>query len=234
MTDQPEPLQVLYEDNHVIAVNKRSGDLVQGDRTGDPILPDGIKVYLKEKHNKPGNVFLGVVHRLDRPTTGAVVFARTSKALQRLNQCFREGEARKTYLALTEQPPTKPKGRLEHYLIKNPQTNKTRASDTPVPGGRAAMLEYRYLGATDRYHLLEIELLTGRSHQIRAQLAAIGCVIKGDLKYGAKRSNPDGSICLHAYRLVLPHPTRGERLEILAPLPALSEWKACESLLVPH
>ncbi len=225
------PLEILYEDNHLIAVNKRAGDLVQGDKTGDPILPDAIREYIRVTYDKPGNVFLGVVHRLDRPTTGAVVFARTSKALTRLNQSFKEGSPFKTYWALVENRPGEDHGRLEHYLVKNPKTNKTRAFPGPVEGGRKAILSYRYRGSLDHFHLLEIDLVTGRSHQIRAQLAAEGCIIKGDLKYGARRSNPDGSICLHALRLRIPHPTREEEVDILAPLPPLAIWKACRQWL---
>jgi len=224
-------LEVLYEDNHLIAINKRSGDLVQGDRTGDPILPDVIKEYIKVKYDKPGNVFLGVVHRLDRPTTGVVVFARTGKALTRLNQYFKDGLPQKTYWAIVEHRPKSEAEELVHYLIKNPRNNKTRASDVPLEGAQRAVLRYRLLGSLDNYHLLEIDLQTGRSHQIRAQLSAVGCIIKGDLKYGAQRSNPDGSICLHAQRLRIPHPTKEMELEIEAPLPGLPIWRACEPWL---
>ncbi len=225
------PPEILYEDNHLIAVNKRAGDLVQGDKTGDPKLPDAIREYIKVKYNKPGNVFLGVTHRLDRPTTGVVVFARTSKALTRLNQAFKDGKPTKTYWALVEKRPREDRGRLEHYLVKNSKTNKTTAFSRPIEGGRLSKLSYRFVGSLDHFHLLEIDLETGRSHQIRAQLAAEGCIIKGDLKYGARRSNPDGSICLHALRLRLPHPTQKEVLEITAPLPPLAIWNSCRHWL---
>lgn len=223
--------EVLYEDNHMIVINKRAGDLVQGDKTGDRPLPDFIKSYLKSKYDKPGNVFLGVVHRLDRPTTGVVVFARTSKALIRLNRSFKEGVPRKTYWALVERKPEREQGRLTHYLLKNPRTNKSRAHASPIEGGKEAILRYRFIGSLERCHLLEIALETGRSHQIRAQLAEIGCIIKGDLKYGARRSNPDGSICLHARQLEIPHPTREEVLVLTAPLPDLNIWQACSTFL---
>ncbi|TNE54266.1 MAG: RNA pseudouridine synthase [Bacteroidetes bacterium] len=217
--------RILWEDNHVLIVNKLPSELVQGDRTGDRILPDLIKAYLKEKYQKPGNVFCGVVHRLDRPTSGALVFARTSKALERLNKQFREKENKKIYWAIVEAAPAKRQGRLVHYLKKNEKQNKSYANNKPVAGGKEAILEYEHLLSSDHYHLLRIELETGRHHQIRCQLATIGCPIKGDLKYGAKRSNPDGSIHLHARELCIEHPTKKEVLCVKAPCPDEKLWK---------
>jgi 23S rRNA pseudouridine1911/1915/1917 synthase len=217
--------QILFEDNHLIVLNKRASDIVQGDKTGDTPLPDFIKVYLKEKYNKPGNVFCGVVHRLDRPTTGVVVFARTSKALERLNQQFREKETQKTYWALVEKAPTHSEGKLVHFLKKNEAQNKSYVVDVKTVGAKEAILHYKHIQSSERYHLLEIVLETGRHHQIRAQLAAIGCIIKGDVKYGAKRSNEDNSICLHARKLIFQHPTQKHTIEIIAPLPELGIWK---------
>ncbi|MBT8376018.1 MAG: RNA pseudouridine synthase, partial [Bacteroidia bacterium] len=198
-------LQVLFEDNHIIIVNKRAGDIVQGDKTGDKPLSEVVKSYLKEKYNKPGNVYLGVVHRLDRPTSGIVVFSKTSKALPRLNKLFAEKEAKKTYWALVNALPPKEEGTLIHWLRKNPKNNKSYASDKEVNGSKKAILHYKLLKHLSNYHLLEIDLETGRHHQIRAQLSSIGCVIKGDLKYGSKRSNTDGSIHLHAKTLTFTH-----------------------------
>nr|WP_293300947.1 RNA pseudouridine synthase [Allomuricauda sp.] len=223
----PSNLQVLYEDNHLIVVNKRSGDIVQGDKTGDTPLSDVVKQYLKEKYNKPGNVYLGVVHRLDRPTTGIVVFARTSKALPRLNKLFSEGNAQKTYWAVVKNAPEKESETLTHWLVRNPKQNKSYAHTKEVPNSKKAILEYRILKKLDSYYLLEIDLKTGRHHQIRAQLAAIGCHIKGDLKYGAERSNKDGSIHLHARSLELEHPVKKEPLSFLAPPPNDPVWNAC-------
>jgi len=220
--------QVLYEDNHVIVINKRASDIVQGDKTGDVPLPEFIKSYLKIKYNKPGNVFCGVVHRLDRPTTGAVVFARTSKALERLNEQFREKETLKTYWAIVEKAPSKNEDRLVHFLKKNEGQNKSYVVTSDVSGSKEARLNYRLIKSSDRYHLLEIQLETGRHHQIRAQLAAIGCIIKGDVKYGAKRSNEDGSICLHARSLSFIHPTQKNLIVIEAPLPKADIWKFFE------
>ncbi len=217
-------LEVLHEDNHVIVVNKRASDIVQGDKTGDETLPDRIKAYLKEKYQKPGNVFCGVVHRLDRPTSGAVVFARTSKALERLNAQFREKDTAKKYWAIVESVPEKSSGTLVHFLKKNEKQNKSYASLVEVPGSKKAILHYSLIASSDRYHLLEIELETGRHHQIRCQLATIACVIKGDLKYGAKRANPDGSICLHARQLEFDHPTTKERISVVAPVPNDPLW----------
>ena len=180
-------LEILYEDNHVIVVNKKASDIVQGDKTGDETLPDKIKEYLKEKYNKPGNVFCGVVHRLDRPTSGAVIFARTSKALERLNKQFRDKDTNKVYWAIVEQKPENQTERLVHFLRKNENQNKSYVCDKNKPGAKEAILTYNFIKSSDNYHLLEIELETGRHHQIRVQLASIGCTIKGDLKYGSKR-----------------------------------------------
>ncbi|MDG1334417.1 MAG: RNA pseudouridine synthase [Crocinitomicaceae bacterium] len=221
-------IQILHLDNHTIVVNKRSGDIVQGDKTGDKPLPEEIKEYLKKKFNKPGNVFCGVVHRLDRPTTGALVFARTSKGLSRLNEQFRQGVPKKTYWAIVEKMPAQKNGRLEHYLKKNERQNKSYAHDKEVSGSKKAVLEYKWLASSDKYHLLEVQLETGRHHQIRCQLGQIGCIIKGDLKYGAKRSNKDGSICLHARKLSFEHPTSKELIAVEAPVPNDPLWKFFE------
>ena len=183
-------MKVIYEDNHIIIVSKESGEIVQGDKTGDQPLSETVKQYLKTKYNKPGNVFIGVVHRLDRPVSGLVTFAKTSKALSRLNEMFRNGDVHKTYWALTRNCPPAESGRLVHWLRRNEQQNKSYASDREVPGSKKAVLDYRVIGRTDNYTLIEVKLLTGRHHQIRCQLAAMGCPIKGDLKYGARRSNP--------------------------------------------
>lgn len=218
--------RILYEDNHVIVVNKLPSELTQGDKTGDATLPDLIKSYLKEKYQKPGNVFLGVVHRLDRPTSGALVFARTSKALERLNAQFRDKETNKIYWAIVGQKPPQPSGNLVHFLKKNEAQNKSYVVADGTPGAKKALLQYRQIAASERYFLLEIELETGRHHQIRCQLASMGCIIKGDLKYGDKRSNSDGSICLHARTLSFEHPTTKERISVVAPLPQLGVWTA--------
>jgi 23S rRNA pseudouridine1911/1915/1917 synthase len=220
--------RILYEDNHVIVVNKMPSELTQGDKTGDATLPDLIKTYLKEKYQKPGNVFLGVVHRLDRPTSGALVFARTSKALERLNAQFRDKETNKVYWAIVSQKPNKDKGELIHYLKKNESQNKSYVVAEGTLGSKKAILYFQHIGSSERYHLLEIKLETGRHHQIRCQLAHMGCVIKGDLKYGDKRSNPDGSICLHARTLSFAHPTTKERIAVTAPLPKLGIWNVFE------
>ena len=220
--------RILYEDNHLIVVNKMPSELTQGDKTGDATLPDLIKTYLKEKYQKPGNVFLGVVHRLDRPTSGALVFARTSKALERLNAQFRDKETNKVYWAIVSQKPSKDKGELIHYLKKNESQNKSYVVAEGTLGSKKAILYFQHIGSSERYHLLEIKLETGRHHQIRCQLAHMGCVIKGDLKYGDKRSNPDGSICLHARTLSFAHPTTKERIAVTAPLPKLGIWNAFE------
>lgn len=213
-------MQILYEDNHLIAVNKAPGEIVQGDKTGDKPLSDTLKEYIKLKYNKPGEVFLGVPHRLDRPTSGVVLFARTSKALVRLNEMFKNHDAmRKTYWAIVQGAPKLSEARLENYLIRNEPQNKSYIAKPGAKDAKLAVLTYRTLAKGDRYALLEVELLTGRHHQIRCQLAAIGCPIKGDLKYGAKRSNPDGSISLHARQITFVHPVRKEQLTITAPVP---------------
>lgn len=223
-------MQVLYEDNHIIAINKSGNDLVQGDKTGDTPLSELVKAYIKEKYNKPGAVFLGVTHRLDRPTSGVLLFARTSKALTRLNGMFQQKEAiRKIYWAVVEQRPETNQATLQHWMVRNSKQNKSYASDLEKPDSKLAVLNYRYLGSSDRYHLLEIELITGRHHQIRAQLAAIGCTIKGDLKYGASRSNPGGSIHLHARSIELIHPVTKNKLQITAPVPDDPLWKFFEA-----
>jgi len=227
MPSTPSTLEVLHEDNHIIVVNKRVGDIVQGDKTGDRPLSDIVKEYIKINYNKPGEVFLGVVHRLDRPTSGIVVFARTSKALSRLNDLFRNRDTKKTYWAVVTQQPLSESGLLKHYLVRNEKSNTSKAHLREVPNSKEAILEYRVIKKLDRYWVLEIDLHTGRHHQIRAQLSAIGCPIKGDLKYGASRSNPDGGIHLHARKLSFIHPVSKEFLEILAPVPQQdSVWKA--------
>jgi len=223
----PSNLQVLYEDNHLIAINKRAGDIVQGDKTGDTPLSEVVKQYIKTKYHKPGNVYLGVPHRLDRPTTGIVIFAKTSKALPRLNKLFADKDAKKTYWAVVRETPEHESGTLVHWLRRNPKQNKSYANIAEVPDSKKAVLDYRTIKKLDRYTLLEIDLKTGRHHQIRAQLAAIGCSIKGDLKYGADRSNKDGSIHLHALKLVFEHPVNHELLELVAPPPKDSIWDAC-------
>jgi 23S rRNA pseudouridine1911/1915/1917 synthase len=217
--------RILHEDNHVIVINKMASEIVQGDKTGDQTMPDEIKAYLKEKYQKPGNVFCGVVHRLDRPTSGALVFARTSKALERLNAQFRDKETNKIYWAIVETAPEKPSGCLVHHLKKNEAQNKSYPVNASVAGSKEAILSYRKLASGDRYHLLEITLETGRHHQIRVQLSSIGCIIKGDVKYGAKRSNPDGSICLHARYLKFTHPTSKEEVSVVAPVPSDRLWQ---------
>lgn len=212
-------MQVVYEDNHIIIVNKAPGEIVQGDKTGDEPLVETVKRWIKEKYAKPGNVFLGVVHRLDRPVAGLVVFAKTSKALARMNEMFRNGEVKKTYWALTRNLPPKEEDRIIHYITTTEKNNKSYASLTPKNGAKEAILSYRHIGSSDRYHLLEVNLETGRKHQIRVQLSAIGCPIKGDLKYGDKRSNPDGSISLIARRIQFVHPVSGKEIDVTAPLP---------------
>ncbi|PHK34789.1 pseudouridine synthase [Nostoc linckia z16] len=221
-----ENLQVLYEDNHIIVINKRVGDIVQGDKTGDKPLSEVVKEYLKEKYNKPGEVFLGVVHRLDRPTTGIVMFARTSKALARLNELFKNRETEKTYWAVVKQKPQPEEATLLHYLVRNEKSNTSRAHAKEVPNSKKASLEYKVLKTLNSYTALEILLHTGRHHQIRAQLAAIGSPIKGDLKYGADRSNADGGIHLHARRLKFTHPVSKETISIVAPVPNDPVWNA--------
>ena len=223
-------MTVLYEDNHLIAVAKKAGDIVQGDKTGDVPLSDMVKAYLKDKYQKPGNVYLGVVHRLDRPVSGVVLFAKTSKALPRLNKMFAEHQAvKKTYLTIVANRPPQQEGTLTHWLTRNEQQNTARAYDREVPGSKKAVLDYRIVAQSERYFLLEIELKTGRHHQIRCQLAKMGCPIKGDLKYGAPRSNPDGSISLHAWRLWLEHPVSHVPVNIEAPLPDEKLWQILAS-----
>lgn len=218
-------MEVVYEDNHIIVVNKSSSEIVQGDKTGDESLSDTIKQYLKEKYAKPGNVFLGVVHRLDRPVSGLVVFAKTSKALARLNEMFRNGEVKKIYWAIVKQRPEVEEGDLVHYLVRNEKQNKSYAYDREVKNSKKAVLHYRLIGCSQNYSLLEVELKTGRHHQIRCQLAKIGCPIKGDLKYGFPRSNPDGSISLVARRISFIHPVSKKPIELTAPLPSDNLWK---------
>ena len=217
LTTNAENVDVLYEDNHVIGINKRVGDIVQGDKSGDIPLSEHLKAYLKKKYNKPGEAYLGVVHRLDRPTTGVVLFAKTSKALSRLNAMFADkAQVQKTYWALVDAMPPATEGTLTHWLVRNEKQNKSVAHNKEVQQSKKAVLHYKLLKSFDHYHLLEIDLITGRHHQIRAQLAAIGLHIKGDLKYGAKRSNPDGGICLHAYKLTFEHPVKKEVISIEA------------------
>ena len=218
-------MKVVYEDNHIIIVYKESGEIVQGDKTGDTPLSELVKAYIKEKYAKPGLVFLGVVHRLDRPVSGLVMFARTSKALGRLNNMFRDGEVYKTYWAVVQNKPEDDEGTLEHWLVRNEEKNKSFAYSREVPRSKKAILKYRLIGQSERYYLLEVNLLTGRHHQIRCQLAAMGCPIKGDLKYGAKRSNPDGSISLLAHRLDFIHPVSKEHIVVESPLPQDNLWQ---------
>ena len=218
-------MEVIYEDNHIIIVNKKSGEIVQGDKTGDRPLSDLVKDYIKEKYAKPGAVFLGVVHRLDRPVSGLVVFARTSKALARLNKMFAEGEVHKTYWAIVQNKPEAEEGLLQNWLVRNEKQNKSYAYDREVPNSKLAKLKYRLIGESERYYLLEVQLMTGRHHQIRCQLSTMGCPIKGDLKYGAKRSNQDGSISLLARRIEFVHPVSKEKIAVEAPLPADILWE---------
>jgi 23S rRNA pseudouridine1911/1915/1917 synthase len=219
-------LEVLYEDNHIIAVNKKSGDIVQGDKTGDAPLSDFVKAYIKKKYNKPGEVFLGTIHRLDRPTSGVVLYARTSKALSRMNEQFREKQVQKTYWAVVDNSPPNTSGTLENYLQKNKKQNKSYI--TKNEGGKHALLDYKLLKKLDNFFHLEIRPKTGRHHQIRVQLAHIGSIIKGDLKYGAKRSNKDASIHLLAQKLEFIHPVTKENITIIAPAPKESIWDACK------
>jgi len=220
-------MEVLYEDNHIIIVSKSSSEIVQGDKTGDVPLSETIAAYLKEKYQKPGNVFVGVVHRLDRPVSGVCLFAKTSKALSRLNDMFRSHElVQKRYLAIVRNRPSQSEGHLVNWLVRNEKQNKSYAYDKEVPGSKRASLSYRLIASSDNYHLLEIMLETGRHHQIRCQLAKMGCPIKGDLKYGAERSNRDGSISLHAYRLTLEHPVSHIQIDVKAPLPQDALWQS--------
>ena len=219
-------LQILHEDNHIIVINKRVGDIVQGDKTGDKPLSDVVKEYIKEKYNKPGEVFLGVVHRLDRPTTGIVIFARTSKALERLNTMFSNRETQKTYWAVVKNKPSKNEDNLVHFLKRNEKNNTSKAHIKEIPESKKASLNYKIIKTLDNYFALEINLHTGRHHQIRAQLAAMGCPIKGDLKYGFDRSNPDGGIHLHARKLAFLHPVSKESITIIAETPKDTIWNS--------
>jgi len=225
----PDNIDILFEDNHLIIVNKRAGDLVQGDKTGDLPLSELIKIFIKKRDKKPGNVYLGVVHRLDRPTSGIVVFAKTSKALSRLNKAFADKIPKKTYWAVVKNKPNPESGELVHYLKRNPKQNKSYANTKEVPDSKKAILAYQLFKSLHNYHLLEIDLSTGRHHQIRSQLSKIGCPIKGDLKYGFDRSNKDGSIHLHARKLQLIHPVTKKEVSIQAPVPNQDAiWQACE------
>lgn len=223
-----EPAPILYEDNHLLAVNKKAGQIVQGDKTGDIPLSECFKEYIKERDNKPGNVFLGVPHRLDRPVSGVLLFAKTGKALERVNALIRNRQLQKTYWAITRHEPPQEQARIEQYIVKNEKQNKSYICPASVSGAQKAELSYRLLARSQRYFLLEVQLHTGRHHQIRAQLANMGCPIQGDLKYGDKRSNPDGGISLHARSLQLIHPVRQTPLEIIAPLPETALWQCFE------
>ena len=223
-------MTVVYEDNHIIIVNKTASEIVQGDKTGDTPLSETVKQYLKEKYQKPGNVFLGVTHRLDRPVSGLVVFAKTSKALSRLNEMFKTSEVRKTYWAIVKNAPKESEGELVNYLVRNEKQNKSYAYDKEVPKSKKAILHYRLIGKSDNYFLLEVDLKTGRHHQIRCQLAKMGCPIKGDLKYGFARSNPDGSICLHARHISFVHPVSKEMIEVEAPVPPTNLWQGFQMI----
>lgn len=224
-------MTVVYEDNHIIIVNKTASEIVQGDKTGDVPLSETVKQYLKEKYHKPGNVFIGVTHRLDRPVSGLVVFAKTSKALSRLNEMFKNSEVKKTYWAIVKQTPAETEGELVNYLVRNEKQNKSYAYDSEKPGSKKAILHYRLIARSDNYSLLEVDLKTGRHHQIRCQLAKMGCPIKGDLKYGFPRSNPDGSICLHARRVRFVHPVSKELIDVVAPVPSDNLWRSLTSSL---
>ena len=212
-------MTVVYEDNHIIIVNKTASEIVQGDKTGDTPLSETVKQYLKEKYQKPGNVFVGVTHRLDRPVSGLVLFAKTSKALSRLNEMFKRGDVQKTYWAVVKNRPPQEEGTLSHWLLRNEKQNKSYVYDKEKPGSKHSLLDYRLIAASDNYYLLEVNLKTGRHHQIRCQLSKMGCPIKGDLKYGFARSNTDGSICLHARRIAFVHPVSKENITVEAPLP---------------
>ena len=231
-TEQKNTPEILFEDNHLIAINKRCGDIVQGDKTGDKTVGDDVKSYLKDKYNKPGNVFLGVTHRLDRPTSGVLLFARTSKCLTRMNELFRnDGSIKKTYWAVVEAKPEPPSATLEHWLVRNEKQNKSFAYLQEQKESKKAALTYRYLASSDRFHLIEVELHTGRHHQIRAQLATIGLHIKGDLKYGFPRSNKDGGIHLHARTIQFVHPVTLESLLVTAPVPFDPVWQFFENCM---
>ena len=223
-------MEVVYEDNHLIVVDKTSSEIVQGDKTGDVPLSETVKQYIKEKYAKPGEVYLGVVHRLDRPVSGLVVFARTSKALSRMNEMFRKKKIKKTYWAIVKNLPSQEEGELVHYLVRNEKQNKSYAYDKEVPHSKRAVLHYKLIGRSQNYFLLEVDLKTGRHHQIRCQLAKMGCPIKGDLKYGFARSNPDGSISLHARSMRFIHPVSKKPVELTAPLPADKLWNTFDSI----
>lgn len=225
-------MEILYEDNHIIIVNKASGEIVQGDKTGDEPLSETLKRYIKERDGKPGNVFMGVVHRLDRPVSGVVVFAKTSKALSRLNAMFASGDVHKTYWAVSRNMPDSPAATLTHYITTVEKSNKSYASASPKPGAKEARLAYRLIATGERYNLIEVRLMTGRKHQIRVQLSAIGCPVRGDLKYGDKRSNPDGSISLHARRICFVHPVSKKEIDVTAPVPQGDRlWTALAELV---
>ena len=219
-------MQVLYEDNHIIIVYKEAGEIVQGDKSGDEPLSETVRRWIKEKYQKPGNVFLGIVHRLDRPVSGLVIFAKTSKALARLNNMFRNGEVHKTYWAIVTRPPFEPEATLTDWLVRNERQNKSYAYNHQVPTSKKSILHYKIINRSDRYTLLEINLMTGRHHQIRCQLSNMDCPIKGDLKYGAPRSNPDGSISLLSHRVEFVHPVSKENIRIESPLPDDTLWHA--------
>ena len=224
-------MTILYEDNHLIAVYKDSSELVQGDSTGDETLADRVKDYIKHNYKKPGDVYLGITHRIDRPVSGVVLFTRTSKALARMNKMFQEGQVKKSYLAIVKERPPEDEGELSHWLKKNEKQNKSFAYDNEVKGSKKATLRYTIISRTDRYYLLGIDLLTGRHHQIRSQLSKIGCPIRGDLKYGYGRSNPGGGISLHAHKISFVHPVKQEDITITAPLPNKDIWKLFADLV---
>jgi 23S rRNA pseudouridine1911/1915/1917 synthase len=224
-------MEILYEDNHMIAINKKVSDIVQGDKTGDEPLSEKVKSYIKQKYHKPGNVYLGVTHRLDRPVSGALLFAKTSKALGRLNEMFKHKEIKKIYWAIVKTKPPVLEETLNHYLIKNQKKNKSFAYDQEVKDAKLASLTYKIIAEADNYYLLEVELHTGRHHQIRCQLAKIGCPVKGDLKYGFPRSNADGGISLHARKIEFIHPVKKESIEVVAPTPDDSLWNYFDTIV---
>lgn len=224
-------VKVLYDDNHIVIVSKNSSEIVQGDKTGDPTLADAVAAWLKQKYCKPGRVFVGVVHRLDRPVSGVVVFAKTSKALSRLNNMFREGSVNKRYLAIVKNRPPQQEGELIHWLVRNESKNRSYAYDKEKPGSKKAVLHYRHIASSVNYHLLEVSLMTGRHHQIRCQLSKIGCPIKGDIKYGAERTNPDGSISLHAFSVSFEHPVSHNRVTVQASLPEDTLWQSFSGVI---
>lgn len=226
-------MKILYEDNHIIIVAKAAREIVQGDKTGDTPLSEMVGSYLKNRYNKPGNVFVGVVHRLDRPVSGVVMFAKTSKALARLNSMLQQRHIEKRYLAIVKTPPKNIDGKLTHYLVRNKSNNRSYAYKNEVKGSKLAILKYRLIGNSNNYYILDIELITGRHHQIRCQLSSIGSPIKGDLKYGAERSNPDGSISLHAYRIIFEHPVSHKMIDVVAPLPEENLWQSFSTILSP-